>query len=90
MQAGAAMPNVWWCERNTAAHWLSKIICGVILYEALCKIDAPAPARAVDSPPEAAIRSSFRLPIASTALGLTSDTSWTILSQGNRYAHDDH
>jgi hypothetical protein len=31
--------------------WLSKIICGVIFYETLCKADAPAPARAVDSRP---------------------------------------
>ena len=45
---------------------------------------------AVDSPPEAAIRSNFRLPIASTALGSSSGTPWTILSQGNRYADDDH
>jgi hypothetical protein len=61
-----------------------------IFYETLCKADAPAPARAVDSPPEAAIRSNFRLPIASTALGSSSGTPWTILSQGNRYADDDH
>jgi hypothetical protein len=80
----------WLVLEKHRRSWLSKIMCVAILYEALCKIDAPAPARAVDSPPEAAIRSSFRLPIASTALGLTSDTSWTILSQGNRYAHDDH
>ena len=70
--------------------WLSKIMCGATLYEALCKIDAPAPARAVDSPPEAAIRSNLRLPIASTALGSSPGTPWTILSQGNRYADDDH
>ena len=70
--------------------WLSKIICGMIFYETLCKADAPAPARAVDSPPEAAIRSNLRLPIASTALGSSSGTPWTILSQGNRYADDDH
>ena len=70
--------------------WLSKTICGVIFYETLCKADAPAPARAVDSPPEAAIRSNLRLPIASTALGSSSGTPWTILSQGNRYADDDH
>jgi hypothetical protein len=37
MQAGGVVPN--------RRSWLSKIICGVILYEALCKIDAPAPAR---------------------------------------------
>jgi hypothetical protein len=61
-----------------------------IFYETLCKADAPAPARAVDSPPEAAIRSNFRLPIASTAPGSSSGTPWTILSQGNRYADDDH
>ena len=60
------------------------------LHETLSKADAPAPARAVDSPPEAAIRSNFRLPIASTALGSSSGTPWTILSQGNRYADDDH
>ena len=70
--------------------WLSKIICGVICYQTLRKADAPAPARAVDSPPEAAIRSNLRLPIASTALGSSSGTPWTILSQGNRYADDDH
>jgi hypothetical protein len=45
---------------------------------------------AVDSPHEAAIRSNFRLPIASTALGSSFGTPWTILSQGNRYADDDH
>jgi hypothetical protein len=45
---------------------------------------------AVDSLYEAAIRSNFRLPIASTALGSSSGTPWTILSQGNRYADDDH
>jgi hypothetical protein len=39
---------------------LRKIICRVIFYEALCKADASARARAVDSPPEAAIRSNFR------------------------------
>jgi hypothetical protein len=60
------------------------------LYETLCKADASAPARAVDSSPEAAIRSNLRLPIASTALGSSSGTPWTILSQGNRYADDDH
>jgi hypothetical protein len=76
--------------RETRRSWLSKIICGVIFYETLCKADAPAPERAVDSPPEAAIRSNFRLPIASTALGSSSGTPWTILSQGNRYADDDH
>jgi hypothetical protein len=70
--------------------WLSKIICGVIFYETLCKADAAAPARAVDSPPEAAIRSNLRLPIASTALGSSSGNPWTILSQGNRHADDDH
>ena len=70
--------------------WLSKTICGVIFYETLCKADAPAPARAVDSPPEAAIRSNLRLPIASTALGSSSGTPWTILSRGNRYADDNH
>ena len=37
--------------------WLSKIICGRDFHETLCKADAPAPARAVDSPHEAAIRS---------------------------------
>jgi hypothetical protein len=70
--------------------WLSKIIRGVIFYEALCKADALAPARVVDSPPEAAIRSNLRLPIASTALGSSSGTPWTILNQGNRYADDNH
>jgi hypothetical protein len=45
---------------------------------------------AVDSPHEAAIRSNFRLPIASTALGSSFGTPWTILSQGNRYADDDN
>ena len=45
---------------------------------------------AVDSPLEAAIRSNLRLPIASRALGSSSGTPWTILSQGNRYADDDH
>jgi hypothetical protein len=40
--------------------------------------------------PEAAIRSNFRLPIASTTLGSSFGTPWTILSQGNRYADDDH
>ena len=63
--------------------WLSKIICGVIFYKTLSKADAPASARAVDSPPEAAIRSNLRLPIASTDLGSSSDTPWTSLSQGN-------
>ena len=90
MQAVGIVPNVCWYERNTAAHGFSKIICGVIFYETLCKADAAAPARAVDSPPEAAIRSNFRLPIASTALGSSSGSPWTILSQGNRYADDDH
>ena len=69
---------------------LSKIICGGIFYETLCKADAPATARAVDSPPEAAVGSNLRLPIASTAPGSSSGTPWTILSQGNRYADDDH
>jgi len=45
---------------------------------------------AVDSLHEAAIRSKLRLPIASTALGSSSGAPWTILSQGNRYADDDH
>jgi hypothetical protein len=76
--------------RETRRSWLSKIICGVIFYETLGKADAPASARAVDSPPEAAIRSNLRLPIASTALGSSSGTPWTILSQGNRYADNDH
>src|SRR5829696_5650400 len=76
--------------REHCRSWLSKIICGVIFYETLCKADASAPARAVDSSPKAAIRSNLRLPIASTALGSSSDTPWTILSQGNRYADDDH
>jgi hypothetical protein len=69
--------------------WPSKIICGVILYETLCKAVRLRRA-AVDSPPEAAIRSNLRLPIASTALGSSSGNPWTILSQGNRYADDDH
>jgi hypothetical protein len=76
--------------REHCRSWLSKIICDVIFYETLCKADAPAPARTVDSAPEAAIRSNLRLPIASTALGSSSGTPWTILSQGNRYADDDH
>jgi hypothetical protein len=62
----------------------------VIFYETLCKADTPAPARAVDSPSEAAIRPNFRLPIASAALGWSSAAPWTILSQGNRYGDDDH
>ena len=61
-----------------------------IFYESLSKADAPAPAPAVDSPPEGAIRSNFRLPIASTTLGSSFGTPWTILSEGNRYADDDH
>ena len=69
--------------------WLSKIICGMIFYETLCKADAPAPARAVDSP-RGGHTSNFRLPIASTALDSLSGAPWTILSQGNRYADDDH
>jgi hypothetical protein len=88
MQAVGVVPNL--CGARETRSWLSKIICGVIFYETLCEADAPAPARAVDSPPEAAIRSNFRLPIASTALGSSSGTPWTILSQGNRYADDDH
>jgi hypothetical protein len=76
--------------RRRAEPLLVREICGVICYETVCKADAPAPARAVDSPPEAAIRSNLRLPIASTALGSSSGTPWTILSQGNRYADDDH
>jgi hypothetical protein len=86
---GGVVPNVVGREEHCRS-WLSKIICGVIFYETLCKVDAPAPACAVDSPPEAAIRSNFRLPIASTALDSSSGTQWTILSQGNRYADDDH
>jgi hypothetical protein len=70
--------------------WLSKIICGVIFCETLCKADAPAPARTVDPAPEVAVRSNLRLPTASTAPGSSSGTPWTILSQGNRYADDDH
>ena len=62
----------------------------VIFCEALCKADAAAPARAVDSPPKAAIRSNLRLSIASTALGSSSGTPRTILSQGNRYADNNH
>ena len=69
--------------------WLSKIICGVIFDETLCKAVRLRRA-AVDSPPKAAIRSNLRLPIASTALGSSSGTPWTIVSQGNRYADDDH
>ena len=76
--------------RRNCRSRLSKIICGVIFYETLCKADAPAAARAVDSPPEAAMRSNFRLPIASTAFSSSSGTQWTILSQGDRYADDDH
>jgi hypothetical protein len=60
------------------------------LHGTLCKADAPAPARAVDFPPEAAIPSNLRLPIASTALASSSGTPWTILSQGNKYADDDN
>jgi hypothetical protein len=89
MQAVGVVPNVLVREKHCRS-WLSKIICGVIFYETLCKADAPAPARAVDSPPEAAIRSNFRLPIASTAFGSSSGTRWTILSQGNRHADNDH
>ena len=89
MQAVGVVPTLVGA-RAYCRSWLSKIICGVIFYETLCKADAPAPARAVDSPPEAAIRSNFRLPIASTALGSSSGTPWTILSKGNRYADDDH
>jgi hypothetical protein len=70
--------------RRNCRSRLSKIICGVIFYETVCKADAPAPARAVDSPTEAAKRSNFRLPIASTALGSSSGTPWTILSQGKQ------
>ena len=61
-----------------------------IFYGTLCKADAPARRAAVDSPLEAALRSNFRLPIASTALGSSSGTPWTIVSQGSRYADDDH
>ena len=70
--------------------WLSKIICGVIFYESLAKPMLRLRRAAVDSPHEAAIRSNFRLPIASTTLGSSFGTPWTILSQGNRYADDDH
>ena len=71
MQAVVVVPNVLLGEKNCRS-WLSKIICRVIFYETLCEADASAPARAVDSPPEAAIRSNLRLPIASTALGSSS------------------
>jgi hypothetical protein len=89
MQAVGVVPNVLLREKHCRSS-LSKIICRVIFYETLCKADASAPARAVDSSPEAAIRSNFRLPMASTALGSSSGAPWTILSQGNRYADDDH
>jgi hypothetical protein len=45
---------------------------------------------AIDFPDEAVIRSNLRLPIASAALGSSFGTPWTILSQENRYADDDH
>jgi hypothetical protein len=90
MQALGVVPKRLLVQEKHCRSWLSKIICGVIFNETLCKADAPAPARAVDSAPESAIRSSLRLPIASTALGSSSGAPWTILSQGNRYADDDH
>jgi hypothetical protein len=77
-------------RENHCRFWLSEIICGVLFDETVCEADTPAPRRAVDSPPEAAIRPNFRLPIASAALGSSSAAPWTILSQGNRYADDDH
>jgi hypothetical protein len=89
MHAVGVVPTVLVREKHCSS-WLSKIICRVIFYETLCKADASAPARAVDSPPEAAIRSNLRLPIANTALGSSSGAPWTILSQGSRYADDDH
>jgi hypothetical protein len=70
--------------------WLSKIICAVIFYESLSKPRLRLRRAPVDSSHEAAIRSNFRLPIVSTALGSSLGTPWTILSQGNRYADDDH
>ena len=69
---------------------LSKIICGVIFYESLSKPMLRLRRAAVDSSHEAAIGSSFRLPTATTALGSSLGAPWTILSQGNRYADDDH
>ena len=84
MQAVGVVPNVCWYERNTCRSWLSKIICGVIFYETLSKAMLRLRRAAVDSPPEAAIRSNFRLPIASTALGSSSSTPWTILSPGKQ------
>jgi hypothetical protein len=46
--------------------WLSKIICGVIFYDSLGQKPMLRLRRAaIDSPLEAAIRSNFRLPIAS-------------------------
>ena len=76
-------------QEKHCRSWLSKIICGVIFDETLRKAVRLRRA-AVDSPPKAAIRSNLRLPIASTALGSSSGTPWTIVSQGNRYADDDH
>jgi hypothetical protein len=44
---------------------------------------------AVDFPPEAPYVRTFVCP-SRAALGSSSGTPWTILSQGNRYADDNH
>jgi hypothetical protein len=69
--------------RETLSLMAEQIICGVIFYESLGKAVIRLRRAAVDSSVAAAIRSNFRLPIASPALGSSSGAPWTILSQGH-------
>ena len=83
------VPNV--CgARETLPPMAQQDHLGAIFYETLARPMLRLRRVAVDSSPEAAMRSNLRLPNASTAVGSSSGTPWTILSQGNRDADDDH
>jgi hypothetical protein len=71
--------------------WLSEIICGVLFDETVCEADTPAPRRAVASPTRGGHTSELSVAHCQRSSGFVICCSVeTILSQGNRYADDDH